>query len=358
MITLLDKYIMKKFIGTFFFSIVLIISISIIFDLTEKLDNFIENKAPLSAIIFDYYMNFIPYYANMFTPLFTFISVIFFTSKLAGNSEIIAMLASGVNFSRLLRPYFYSAAIIAAISFILSGYVIPPANKVRLNFENRYVSKFTSEVARNLQFELSPGTIIFIDRYEEKNDRGYRFSMETFDGKHLLSRLTASKITRIEDNKFRIEDYLERRFDGLYERIDKGESRDTTIFMDPKEFFITTKNAQEMNNYQLREHIKKQDSRGAGNVQAFKDDYYKRFAFPMGAFILTLIGVMLSSRKVKGGMGLNLGIGIGLSALYILFSTISSSFAVNGTMPVLLAVWLPNLIFLLIGGVLYFTMPR
>ncbi len=358
MLKKIDWYIIKKFIGTYVLSIVLIISIAVVIDITEKLDNFFESNAPLWEIVFDYYLNFIPYYANIFTPLFTFISVIFFTSKLAGNSEIIAILASGIRFRRMMVPYFISAAVIALVSFLLTGFVIPPANKVRLAFEDKYISKFTSSVARNIQLEVEKGVIVHIDRFEENTNRGYRFSMERFDGKHLVSRMTATSVEWDSAYNWTVNEYLQRDFDGLYENITQGERVDTIIKMVPSDFFITSKQSPQMNNIELRNYIKKQESRGAANLQAFKDEYYRRFSYPMAAFILTLIGVSLASKKVKGGMGLHLGVGIALSAIYILFSTISSSFGVSGQMNLILAVWLPNIVFTTIGVILYQTAPK
>ncbi len=358
MLKKLDWYIIRKFIGTYLLSIVLIISIAVVIDITEKLDDFFESNAPLSEIVFDYYLNFIPYYANMFTPLFTFISVIFFTSKLASNSEIIAILASGIRFRRMMLPYFISAAVIALISFFLTGFVIPPANKIRLAFEDKYISKFTSSVARNIQLEVEKGVIVHIDRFEEKTNRGYRFSMERFDGKHLVSRMTATSVEWDSAYHWTVNEYLQRDFDGLYENITQGERVDTIIKMVPSDFFITSKQSPQMNNIELRNYIDKQTSRGAANLQAFKDEYYRRFSYPLASFILTLIGVSLASKKVKGGMGLHLGVGIALSAIYILFSTISSSFGVSGQMNPILAVWLPNIVFTAIGVILYQTAPK
>lgn len=358
MLKKIDWYIIRKFIGTYLFSIVLIISVAVVIDVTEKLDNFFESEAPLKEIVFDYYLNFIPYYANMFTPLFTFISIIFFTSKMASNSEIIAILAGGIRFRRLMVPYFISAGMIALFSFVLSGYVIPPANKVRLAFEDKYISKFTSSVARNIQLQVEDGVVVHIDRFEDRNNKGYRFSMDAFDGKHLVSRLVANSVQWDSAYNWTISDYLKRDFNGLYETITRGERLDTIIRMVPSDFFITAKHSPQMNNTELRRYIKKQELRGAANLQAFKDEYYRRFSYPLASFILTLIGVSLASKKVKGGMGLHLGIGITLSAIYILFSTISSSFAVSGQMHPLLAVWLPNIVFFFIGIFLYLTAPK
>ncbi|MDD2284060.1 MAG: LptF/LptG family permease [Paludibacter sp.] len=354
----IDVYIIKKFLGTFFFSIVLILSIAVIFDLTEKLDNFFDNNAPLKAIIFDYYLNFIPFYMNMFTPLFTFISVIFFTSKLASNTEIIAMLASGISFRRIMKPYFISAAIISLMSFVLGGYIIPPSNEKLLEFEDAYIKKFKTSYARNIQMEIEPGVILYIERFEISQHKGYRFSLEKFDGKILTSRLTAETITWDSLYHWQISDYLLRNFDGMRESIVKGPTLDTTITVQPTEFFITAKESAQLNNTELKEHLDRLKNRGIGSTQAFEDEYYKRFSMPLAAFIMTLMGVSLASRKVRGGIGLHLGVGLALSSIYILFSTLSTSFSVSGVMSPFLAVWLPNLLFLGVGAYLYHTAPK
>ena len=354
----IDTYIISKFLGTYFYSIVLILSIAVVFDLTEKLDNFFDNNAPLKAIIFDYYMGFIPFYMNMFSPLFTFIAVIFFTSKMATNTEIIAILASGVSFKRLMLPYLISASVIAGLAFVLGGYVIPPANEKLLDFEDKYVKKFKSHNARNVQMEVEKGVILYIERYEISENMGYRFSLEKFDGKTLTSRLTAETITWDSAYNWKISSYLQRDFNGMREKITRGESMDTVINVQPQEFFISSKESAQMNNTQLREYLERQKNRGVGNIQAFEDEYYKRYSMPLAAFIMTLIGVSLSSRKVRGGMGLHLGIGLALSSLYILFSTLSTTFSVSGAMSPFAAVWLPNFVFLLVGIYLYRTAPK
>ncbi|NDV47950.1 YjgP/YjgQ family permease [Paludibacter sp. 221] len=354
----IDTYIIKKFLGTYFFSIVLLLSIGIVFDLTEKLDDFYEGNAPWSAIIFDYYLNFIPYYMNMFSSLFTFISVIYFTSKMATNTEIIAILAGGISFFRFMRPYFISAFIIFAITFGLGGYVIPNSTKKMLEFERKYIKNYKKENVRNVQMEIEQGVILYVERYEMSTNKGYRFSLEKFDGKHLTSRLTAETISWDSAYNWKVNKYLKRDFDGMHEYITRGESLDTVIMIQPDEFFITAQEAPQMTNNELKAYLDKQKGRGVGNIQVFEDEYYKRFATPIAAFIMTLMGVSLSSRKVRGGMGLNLGIGLGLSALYVLFSTMSTSFSVNGSMSAAMAVWLPNIVFLVIGLFLYIRAPK
>jgi len=358
MLKLLDIYIIKKYLGTFFLSIVLIISVSVVFDLAEKMDDFISNNAPLKEIVFHYYANFIPFFANLLSPLFAFISVIFFTSKMAYNTEIIAMLSTGMSFKRLLVPYFISAALIGLMSFGLGGYIIPSSNKVRLDFQDKYVKKFKSEMSINIQLELEPGIIAFIERYEKTQNRGYHFSLEKFNGKKLVSRLTAQYIIMDSLNHWHVTNYRHRQFDGMYEKLTEGERLDTVIKMNPADFYITSEEAPQMTNTELHQYLKRQKERGVGGIKAFENEYNNRFAMPFAALILTLIGVSLSSRKVRGGTGLHLGLGLLMSALYILFSTVSSTFAVNGSLPSLVAVWLPNFIFTSVGIFLYWKAPK
>ena len=354
----LDRYIISKFLGTFVFSIVLIMSIALIFDLTEKLDNFFEHQVAIREIIFDYYLNFIPYFMNMFSPLFIFISVIFFTSKLAGDSEIIAILASGVSYHRLMWPYFFSALVLFVFSFWMTGYVIPPASEKMLTFQDKYIQHFSRENARNVQMEVEPGTILYIESFQKRTNMGYRTSLEHFDGKKLTMRITADRIHYDSAYNWHFDKYVRRDFDGMRETLTRGSRLDTIIPVLPKELFYTAENAQMMTNPELKAYIDTQRQRGSGNVQAFETEWWKRWASPIGAFIMTLLGVTLSSKKVRGGMGKNLGIGITLSALYILFSTVSTTFSVNGVMTPFMSVWLPNFIFLAIGVVLYIRVSR
>ena len=332
--------------------------IAVVFDLTEKLDDFFENQAPLREIVFDYYFNFIPYFMNMFSPLFIFISVIFFTSKIAGNSEIIAILASGVSYHRLMLPYLISASLLFVMSFLLTGYVIPPASAEMLNFQDKYIQRFTRETARNVQMEVEPGTILYIENFQKRTNTGYRASLDHFEGKRLTMRITADRIQYDSAYNWHLSNYVRRDFDDMHETLTRASRLDTIIPILPKELFYTAENAQMMTNPELRVYIDKQRSRGAGNVQAFETEWWKRWASPIGVFVMTLLGVTLSSKKVRGGMGRNLGIGVALSALYILFSTVSTTFSVSGMMSPFMSVWMPNIVFLGIGIVLYFRVSK
>jgi lipopolysaccharide export system permease protein len=344
--------------GTYIFSIALIISISVVFDINEQLDKFLKNDAPLSAIIFDYYKNFIPYYANLFSSLFVFIAVIFFTSKLADNSEIIAMLSTGMSFKRLMKPYMISAAIIALSSFLLSSFVIPPANVVRIDFMNKYIKNKKKAYDERIQMQIEPGVIGYIAHYYDEDHKGYSFSLDKFDGKALASRLTASQIEYDTGYHWIVRDYSIRVFDGMKEHITSGEKIDTTLAIIPRDFLISANDFEQMTTPELYRHIKRQKERGIGGIQGFEIEFHKRFASFASAFILTVIGVSLSSRKVKGGMGLNIGIGLLLSVSYILFMTVSSSFAVSGAVSPFIAAWIPNIIFALIAAYLYTKAPN
>ncbi|MGL4518693.1 MAG: LptF/LptG family permease [Phocaeicola sp.] len=354
----LDLYIIKKFLGTYFFAITLIISIAVVFDFNEHIDNFITNKAPLKAIVFDYYLNFIPYYSNLFSPLFVFIAVIFFTSKLAENSEIIAMFSTGMSFKRMMLPYMISAGIISAVTLTLGSYIIPKGNVTRLEFENKYKRKKKQEFVRNVQLEVDNGVIAYMERYENYNKTAYRFSLDKFDEKVLVSHLTARTATYEGDHKWVVKNYMIREMDGMREIITKGERLDTIIKMEPQDFLISKGQQQTMTSPELKEYIDKQKRRGFANIKEFEIEYYQRFAMGFAAFILTTIGVSLSSRKVKGGIGLHLGIGLGLSFSYILFQTVSATFAVSGSAPPIVAVWVPNVLYTLIAIYLYHKAPK
>lgn len=354
----IDIYIIRKFLGTFFFCMLLIMSIVVVFDFNEKLDKFVQYDAPSKAIFFDYYLNFIPYFGVKFSPLFIFISVIYFTSKMATDTEIIAMLASGISFKRLLRPYMISAAFLALLTFGFNSYWIPVANKTRLKFEDQYVKKISTDYVRNVQMEIEPGVIMYIERYDAGSETGHNFFLEKYDDQKLVSRLTARKIEQDSAYHWRLTDYLIRDFDGYYEKIKNGTSLDTIIQMDPSEFFIIKGWSEQLTTPELKAYLDRQEKRGVANIKEYNVEYDRRFSFPFSSFILTLIGVSLASRKVRGGMGLHLGLGLAISFSYILLDTVSGSFAQGGVISPMLAVWAPNVLFTLIGIWLYFKAPK
>lgn len=347
----LDLYIIKKFLGTYVFAILLILAIIVMFDINEKINDFL--KAPISATIFDYYVNFLPYMANQFSPLFTFIAVIFFTSKLADNSEIIAILSSGVSFKRLLLPYMFSALVIASFTFVLDAFVIPPANVERIAYQNKYIKDKSVDYGVNIQMQVAPGEIAYMARFDNRSKSAYNFSLEKFDGKVLKSRLTATSAVYDTLYRWTLRSYMIRDFNGMKEKITNGIKLDTIIPIEPRDFLIAQNDHEKMTTPELKEYIEHQRMRGVANVKSFEIEYHRRFAMTGAAFILTLIGMALSSRKVKGGMGVNIGIGLVLSFTYILFSTVTSTFAISGYTSPMVAMWIPNIVYLIIGIFLY-----
>ena len=352
MFKVIDIYIIKKFLGTYIFAIALLLAIVVMFDVNEKFDAFL--KAPINETLFDYFLNFLPYFANQFSPLFTFIAVIFFTSKLAGNNEIIAMLSSGLSFKRLLRPYLLSALVIAVATWSLGAYVIPPANVKRIDYTNKYVRNKRVDYGSNIMLMVSPGQIAYMNRYDNISKKGVRFSLESFDeNKRLISRMTSKTIKWDTLYSWKVIDYVIRDFRDNREYITRGSSLDTIIPFEPRDFLIAKNDHEKMTTSELVQYIDAQRQRGVANIKSFEVEYHRRYAMCAAAFILTVIGMALSSRKVKGGIGVNIGVGLVLSFSYILFMAITQSFAYSGLTSPFVAMWIPNVIYAIIAIVLY-----
>jgi lipopolysaccharide export system permease protein len=358
----LDRYIIGKFLGTYFFSIILIISIAVVFDINENIDKFLQHDVPIEEILFDYYLNFIPFYSNMFSQLFVFIAVIFFTTKLADNSEIIAMLSTGTSFRRLVRPYMISAGIIAMLNFGLGSYIIPRGNVKRVRFENQYKNRGRQDFASNVQLEVDSGVIAYIARYEESQKTGYEFTLDKFENEKLVKHLQAMTIQydtlSYEPYHWIITGYQTRDLQGLKEIVKTGNKLDTIIKIQPQDLMVARDMETTMTTPELRRHIERQKARGFANIQQFEVEYWKRGATAFATFILTIIGVSISARKRKNGMGIALGIGLALILAYIMFQTVVSSLAVNANFPAIIAVWIPNVVYAFIAFHYYKKAPR
>ena len=346
-----DWYIMRNFLGTYIFAILLLFAIVIMFDINEKLDAVLT--APWRETVFKYFLNFLPYVACQFSPLFTFITVIFFTSRLADRSEIIAMLSSGISFKRLVVPYLVSAAIIATSSYLLSAYVIPPANIQMIDYKNQWVKNKAVLYADNVQIQVRPGVMAYLSRYDNPTRSGFRFSLEEFDGKTLKSRLTAETAKYDTLGRWKLNTVTVRTFDGLRERMETHERVDTTLGIEPRDFLISKNDEQTLTSPELRRYIDRQRARGVAGIMSFEIEYERRIAMTAAAFILTIIGVSLSSRKVRGGIGKNIAVGLLLSFSYILFMQVTSTFAVSGYTSARVAAWIPNILYTLIAVFLY-----
>jgi len=350
----LDWYIIKKFLGTYFFSIALILSVAIIFDIQEKIEDFIKNNVSLHEIVFDYYCNFIPYFANLFSSLFVFIAVIFFTSKMAAHTEITAMHASGVSFNRFLRPYMISAGVIAFFSWLLIMYVIPNSNKVRLNFEAKYIYGNWENYDKDIHRQVQPNIYLYIESYRAEPKYGYKFSLEKFEKGKLVSKMIADAIRwDTVKKKWKVMDYYIRTFKGKKEKLTWGRSIDTLFWVKPEELAETDVNVEKMTINELNKFIAIKEMQGADNVNSYKVQKYNRWAWPFSTFILTLLGVCISNRKRRGGIGVNIGIGLLLSFTYILFMQVSTTFSINAGLNPIISVWIPNMIYGFIALILY-----
>lgn len=355
----IDWYIIRKFLGTFFFTLILLVFIVIIFDISEKIDDFLNHDTPLSEIVFDYYLNFIPYFVNLFSYLLIFISVIFFTSQMASRSEIVAILSSGISFRRMLFPYLFSSVILGILSFFLTNFVIPYTNQSMLEFENKYTrdEKTTSDM--NVHKQISPGTFIYMENFSLTTKVGYKFSLERFQNRELTYKIIADKISYDSIRKsWKLEHYFKRTINGLNETLLKGTAMDTILPIGPKDFIEDIEEVKIMGYSQLRKHIAMKKLRGDADLQAYEVKKYERWAFPFASIILTLIGVAVSSRKVRGGIGFHLGFGLALTFIYILFMQISSVFGAFGNIPPYLAVWIPNIFFGIIALALIRMAPK
>jgi len=356
---LLDKYIIRKFLGTFFFSILLIVVISMIFDVTEKMDDIIEKEIPIRELVFDYYFNFIPYFANLFSPLFCFISVVFFTSKMANQTEIVAILASGVSFKRLLVPFILSAITICTLSFLLNSFVIPHANTGRLKFEYKYLKYNWNRNYSNLHRQIKPGQFIYLETFNEKTKTGFRFTLEEIQNQTLRSKISADYIRwDSTSGGWQLDNYVLRTFKGKKEFIVRANQKDTLLGFRPEEFALADDDVEMMDIFELNTFIDKEQEKGSNFVDYYKLERQRRMANPFSTIVLTLIAVPLAGRKVRGGVGLHIGIGIGISFAFILLNQVSSVFATEGGLEPEIAAWVPNMIFMVIAILLLRNAPK
>lgn len=356
---ILDYYILKKFLKTYVFAVFLIVLIVMVIDYTEKIDDFIRKEAPMRAIIFDYYLNFIPYWANYISPLMVFIATVFFTANLAAKTEIIAILSSGVSFTRLMRPYLIGSSIIAFGTFLMIGWVVPNANKIRVPFEHRYINGTYFFDKRDVHIKIAPEVYAYIESYDNNTNTGYRFSLERIANNEIREKLMSDRITwDTTRKKWTIHDYRIRTMVPGKTGIVFGTKIDTTLNLLPKDFQNKHLLHETFTLPELERHIELVRSRGADGIEVFLIEKYLRYANPISIIILTIIGFLVSARKSRGGVGFQIALGFSLAFIYILFFMMSKGIAEGGGMPPLLAVWLPNIVFGGIGVGLYYTLPR
>lgn len=359
---LLDRFIIGKYLGTFFYTLCVFVLIIIIFDLSEKLDNFLENDLSLWQITSEYYAGSIPFYVNLLSPLINFIAVIFFTAKMADQTEIVPILSGGISFNRFLFPYFISASIIFLITLGSNLYLLPTTNRIKNDFENTYIKRRQSIGNRsNIHMRLDSNTYVYMKTFDSKQGIGYGFNLDIFDGDKLRSKLVSDivKWDSVKKN-WQITNYSIREVNGLKEKLINGSGKkiDTVLDMDPDDFSPYNNVYQNISTKKLKEKIEKEKVRGSGVMNDLLYELYRRYYHPLSAYVLTLIGVALSSRKVRGGVGLPLGIGIFLSFIYIVLNQFAQMFATQGGFPPLLAALSPTLFFGALGAYLLYKAPK
>jgi|LGVF01.1.fsa_nt_gb lipopolysaccharide export system permease protein len=350
----LDLYIIKKFLGTFVFTIVLLLAIAIVIDISEKIDDFLNEGISMSVLINEYYINFLLFYGNMFMPLVVFLAAILFTSKMAEQTEIVAYLAGGISFNRLLYPYFISATILALVSLYINHQILPQSNSVRKEFESKYIDKKKSKRHENIHRQIKPGEYIYIKTFNTDRNQGFNFSLEKFEGTKLKYKLSSDYINfNPEDSVYKLRNWKKRFLTDSNDAISNGYQMDTTFAFLPGDLTPKEYAAETMPYTELNDFIEEQEFRGSENLSMYLVERYRRTSMPASTYILTLIAVSLAYRKKRGGMGMNLAIGLGLMVLYIFFMRIADTFAIKDDFPPLLAVWVPNISFGILSLFLY-----
>jgi len=364
---ILDRYILTKVLSTFFFVVLILMAIITVIDVTEKMDKFAKNNLDTGTIL-EYYFDFLPWIAGLITPITIFIAIIYVTSRLAGHTEIISILSSGVSFKRLLLPYFLASAVIASISFLLNGWVIPAATKARLDFEMRYFHTNRSTTTQNIHLQVAPSVYLFIKDYNSTINMGFQLTLERFKDRVLIEKLTAETIVWDTTKKtwtlnlykiHRVNDvFSATSSDSLQRYVTYGSSLDSALAISPKDFENQQRGYEGMTTPELNEHVAKLKFRGATGAAVYEVERHIRTAAPFTTFILVFMGVTVSSRKSRGGTGLQIALGFVLAFVFILFFLLSRRFAETGSMHPVLAAWTPNLIFTAISAVLYRFTPR
>ena len=357
---LLDWYIIKKFLTAFFFTVLLLVAVICMIDFTEKNDDFIQHNLSMSKIVFGYYIYVIPYFANLLSPIMIFIAVVFVTAQLAARTEIVAILASGVSFRRLMRPYAIGGGFIGLLTFGLIGWVLPNGNKTRVQFEKDYVKNPYKFAGRNVHIKIGPRSYVYMESYDNTANVGFKFALETIDGTLLRRRLTADAITwDSTKHVWHLSQQLVRTFRGSQdETLLTIPPRDTTLNLYPKDFASTYRLAETLTLPELNKLIKDKQERGADDTQTYLSEKYERYSYPFAIIILSLIGVILSARKSRAGVGGQIALGFVLAFVFIIFVIFSRNLAQVGQLSPLLAAWIPSLVFSGIGLALYRFVPK
>lgn len=353
MLKILDRYIIKKYLGTFSFVILIFSLIAVIIDFSQNVEEFIDEKLPAGRVIREYYLNFVIFINGLLWPLFALISVIFFTSRLASNSEIISILNAGVSFRRIMRPYLMASGFLVFTHLLLNHFIIPISNETRLDFFHAYIMKESDRGStRDVHMFIAPDTKIYVRDYFKRDSFARNFRIEYFDGNRMTGFIEADEARwKGPPNKWQLSNYEIHTFAGLRDTIVVGgrEKLDTTFNFTPADFVRYDDTREMIPSHRLSAFIDEELRRGVGNTKIYQIELYRRTADPFTILIVTFIGMSLASRKVRGGMGLHLALGVALGAIFIFLAKFSITFATNEALSPLLGVWIPNLIFLFIA---------
>ncbi len=356
---IIDGYLLRKMLGSVVFSITLLMTIVVVFDVSENIQRFMSFEIPAKEVITGYYLNFVPYFINLFIPLFTFISVIWFTSKLSSRNEIISIFDNGISFNRMLVPYITGAVIIMILSLILANFIVPTTNKKLNEFKYNYFGRRVS-MTTYLHIKNSKNSYIFVERWDKAEEKGYNFTYEEFENNAIKQKISSQEITfDQEENLWRLHRYTRRSFDKSgKEIITSGSEFDTTFNITPLNLYQDAYVSETMSYRELRQFIKDERKRGSSLLASYQIEQHKRLANPLGIIIMTLLGLSVSCRKSTRGVGVHIFIGMGLAFTFIFLQQISTVFSVSGGMPPILGTWLPNLIFLVITIVMLKMTPK
>lgn len=358
---LIDLYIIRKFLGTFFFTMALILSISVVFDLSEKIDQFLASDAGVWEVASKYYFNFIIHFGNLFSALFIFISVIWFTSKMSSNSEVVAILSSGVSYPRFLFPYFIGATILTLLSLYLNHFVVPHSNEVRIDFENQYMGSTHWHSSDHIHRQVGTESLIYFQSYRPRYQRGHHFSLEKWgeDRRDLEYKLFATRAEWDSSKaEWKLNNVMVRRFTEHGDTIQRWPTMDTALSFTPNDLWQKVSSAKTMTYSELDRKIEEERRKGSEDVVHYRLEKHKRSSYPMATYVLTLIGVSIASRKVRGGLGLHIAMGLAVAVSYIFFMKIFTVAATNAGLDPFIAVWIPNGIFLLIALIIYYLAPK
>lgn len=348
-----DKYIIGKFLKTFFFGISIFVVIVVVFDISEKIDDFLENNVPINVIVFKYYFNFIPYFINLFSPFFIFLSVIAFSSKMALNMEFISIFNSGISLKRLYYPFFITSLFLASFSFFLGNFIIPSSNIERIEFENNYLKGKKNKRIKSKNIQILPGQYIYMDSYNSVRDIAYKFSIENIENGKLVSKLNSSYAQYDTTlSKWKIFNYQIRKFNDSNEILSFGKQIDTLINFSPDDLKYRKNIVETMNLFELNKFIDREKIKGNEQILYYKLEKYKRLSYPFSTVILTIIAFAISLKRRKGGMGINIALGIFIAFSFILFMQISTTFSIKSNLSPFLSVWIPNILYAMLAFVL------